>query len=108
MHTLLSKLLQKRNIDKTEDLLPEEKADFDRWDKILQRPDVSTNEIKTLCEFEIGEVESQLANLDNSHKKNERLAILLTVWRKIERLIEGNKAEREALEEYLQKLLDNE
>ena len=108
MHTLLTKLLEKRNIKTTKELEVEEKADFDRWDSILQRPDISKEDVEALCEFEIGEMEKELSNLSNTHRKNERLVILLTVWRKIQRLMEGNRAEREALEEYIQKLLDNE
>lgn len=106
MHILLSKLLHKRGIENIKDLSPEEKDWFDQKQSILSQPEeVKIEDFKKFCESQIGLIEEQWKNLDNSTQKNERLIILHSVYSTIIKAIISPKAERQALEEYLQKLL---
>lgn len=106
MHTLLQRLLQKRNVD-IKDLLPEEKQDFDRWESKLQGKDLSVPAIADYCRAQLVKIEAQWDNIDNSDKKNGRLILLHTVYGKIARMISTHEKEREELEKYLDNLIDN-
>lgn len=107
MHTLLQRLLQKRNVDPKE-LSLEEKHDFDRWESKLQGKDMNVGTIADYCKAQLVKIESEWDNLDNTNKKNERLILLHTVYGKIARMITSHDKEREELEKYLDDLIDNE
>ena len=105
MHILLSKLLQKRGIEK-DDLSTEEKEWFDEKQRILSQPDeISVEDFKKFCQTQIGVIEDQWRNLDNAALKNERLVIFHTVYSTILKVANGSKQERELLEDHLTQLL---
>ena len=107
MHTLLQRLLQKRNVDPKE-LSPEEKQDFDRWESKLQGKDMSVETIVGYCKAQLSSIEALWENLDNSREKNERLILLHTVYSKLIHMVEANEKEREQLEKYLDELIDTD
>lgn len=107
MHTLLQRLLQKRNVDPKE-LSLEEKQDFDRWESKLQGKDMNVGTIADYCKAQLVKIEAQWDNLDNTNKKNERLILLHTVYGKIARMITSHDKEREELEKYLDNLIDSD
>lgn len=107
MHTLLQQLLQKRNVNPKE-MSPEEKQTFDVWESKLQGESMSLDKLQDFCRAQIGAIESQWENMDNSEKKNERLIILHTVYHKILKAITADERERVELEKYLTELIDND
>jgi hypothetical protein len=107
MHTLLQRLLLKRNVDPKE-LSDEEKKDFDRWESKLQGKDMTVETIAGFCNAQIVKIEAEWESLDNTDKKNERLILLHTVYGKIARLITSHDREREELEKYLDNLIDSD
>lgn len=107
MHTLLQRLLEKRNVD-IKDLQGEEKNTFSKWESMLSGKEVTVEKIADFCKSQVMLIETQWDNLDNPDKKNERLILLHTVYQKIGRLISAEQREREQLEKYLTELIDND
>ena len=106
MHSLLSKLLQKRGIENIEDLSKEEKTWFDEKQRVLsQNDEISLEDFRKFCQTQIDLIEGQWKNLDNSKEKNERLIGLFTVYSTLKKIIAAPKGERELLEDYLTQLL---
>ena len=107
MHNLLSKLLTKRKV-KHEELSAEEKQDFDRWEKILSSGEITVKKIEDFCKNQIVSIGNQMRSVDNSTQKNERLVTLYSVYSAILGLLSGPETEKEALERYLNDLLQKE
>jgi len=105
MHNLLTKLLQKRRIKDITELSKEEKADVDKWQKILSEEEITVDKIVAFCKAQIKIIETNWKNLDNQSTKNERLIVLHTVYSTLIEVIGAPKIERETLEKYLNDLL---
>ena len=107
MHPLLSKLLTKRKV-KHEELSQEEKQDFDRWEQILSGGEITVKKIEDFCRNQLISIGKQFQSVDNSTQKNERLIVLHSVYSAIIGLLSGPESEKEALERYLNDLLQKE
>ena len=105
MHNLLEKLLTKRGIKNVNDLTPDEKDQFDSWQRILSEGEMSVEKIKEFCNLQIDTIKNQLKNMDNASQKNERLTVLFSVYDTLLTLINSPEAERITLEKYLNQLL---
>lgn len=105
MHSLLEKLLKKRNIDDSSKLSKEEAETFDRWNSILGQGGITVDKIQEFCKIQIDIIETQLDNIDNSLQKNERLVLLHSVYRNLFKVINSPATERDSLEKYLTNLL---
>jgi hypothetical protein len=105
MHSLLSKLLQKREIKHVDDLDKEEKGQFIKWQTILTGEQVTVDKIGLFIKAQIISIESQMKNLDNTPQKNERLILLFSVYKAIGEALKAPEKEREVLENYLRSLL---
>lgn len=103
MHQLLEKLLKKRNVE-VKDLTPEEKVDFDKWQRILTE-DVSVDSVSKFCRAQLDMIEMQMRDLNTSKEKLERLVVLFSVYSALNKLLNSPKAEREVLEKYLNSML---
>ena len=101
MNSLLQKILKKRGIEDVTKLTPEEAAIFDRWEKTLAVEEVTVEKIALFCMNQIGLIEAQMRNLDNTVEKNNRLVIAHSTYRALLGLIEGKNSEKESLEKYL-------
>ena len=105
MHNLLSRLLQKRKIKDFTELSEDERETFEGWKKILGKEDLEMKDISKFCVSQIDYIETQFKDLNASTQKRERLVLLHSVYSALRNLIEGPKAEREQLEEYLTSIL---
>lgn len=106
MSNILSRLLQKRGISNPEDLSIDEKNDFERWRRVLSDGEITIDKVTSFCDNQIGLIEGQWKDLSNTNQKNERLILLHTVYKAIKNVIVSPQAEREALEKYLQQMID--
>lgn|SRR3990167_9529004 len=106
MHSLLSKLLQKRNIKHVDELSNEEKDQFQRWQSVLTGERVTVDKVDLFIKGQIASIESQMKNLDNTPQKNERLILLFSVYKAISEALKAPEKEREVLEQYLTSLLN--
>jgi hypothetical protein len=107
MHALLEKLLLKRKITSVANLTPDEKEQYDRWESVLGEGEMTVDKMRDFCSSQIGVIKGQMKGLDNSQLKNERLIVYLNVYDTMLTLIDSPRAEREALEKYLNQLLTN-
>ena len=114
MNNLLTKFLTKYKITREtldpKPILPgmlSEKAQFEKWERILSEDVVSVENIESFCKDQINKIESQWNNFDSTSLKNERLVIAHTIYTAILKTIKAPKVEREALEVYLNSLIDS-
>lgn len=106
MHSLISRLFEKRKIVDLQSLSNEENETFRKWDAILSTEEVTPDSIKKFCLQQREFIERQWDNLDNSERKNERLILQHTMYSKLLSVIDAPQKEREQLESYLQSLID--
>lgn len=102
--SLLSKLLEKRGIEKEEDLSAEEKAVFDGYKRVLSGETVKVEDIKTFCESQIRVIESLC---DGKTPLTILQQACLHVYFNILKAIQAPEAEREALERHLTQLISS-
>lgn len=106
--SILAKLLQKRGIKNTDELKPEERADFDRWNRILSSEgEMTVEKIKSFCEGQKKLIEGQWRNFDNAPMKNERYVIAHSLYSMLLEAIDAPQKERENLERHLNQLLNS-
>src|SRR3990167_2238601 len=106
MHSLLDRIFAKRGIKDTTELAPDEKKDFDRWSKILSQGEITLDKVMEFCRAQVAAIEGQFKNTENAQQKNDRLIQQYNVYKAILACMDAPKAEREALEKYLQSLLE--
>lgn len=105
MSNILSKILGKRGIKDVSELAPEERGTFDEWKKILETENMGPEALLEFCTGQLGIIEAQFGDVNNSDEKVRRLVLLHSVYASIRNLINSPKAEREALITYLTGLL---
>ena len=102
--SILSRLLEKRGIDKEEDLSIEEKVVFDRYKAVLLGEIVTVDTLKEFCNTQIRLIEAKLAGPEE--KFDIYLKACLHVYLNLLKAIEAPEAERESLECYLNQLIN--
>lgn len=104
---LLGRLLRKRGIKSSDDLSGDERNKWDQWRRVLSQEDIVTIEqVKEYLTYQVNEIHKKLDNLDNSPLKNEKLVTILNVYLKLEKALAAPRVEREALEKYLNQLIN--
>lgn len=101
MNHFLAKVLNKRGVERIEDLSPEEKETFVKWESILSKEQFTTTDVKEFCEREISSIEKVW-------EKDGTKADLIpyhVVYKKICEIIVSPRADREQLEKYLTNLI---
>ncbi len=100
----LSQLLQKRGIEREEDLSPDEKAVFDRYKAVLNGETVTVDKIREFCDSQIKLIQAKFA--DSAPNGNDLyLKACLHVYLNILKAIDTPEMEREALERHLTSLI---
>ncbi len=100
----LSQLLQKRGIEREEDLSPDEKAVFDRYKAVLNGETVTVDKIREFCDSQIKLIQAKFA--DSAPNSNDLyLKACLHVYLNILKAIDTPEMEREALERHLTSLI---
>lgn len=103
---LLSKLLEKRGIDKVEDLAPEERAVYEKWRVVLTGETVSVESIKEFCKSQIRLIEDKIAS-QQTLDSQMYLAPCLHVYLNLLKAIEAPEAERANIERHLTQLINS-
>lgn len=99
----LTKLLEKRGIDRIEDLQPEERETFTKWKLVLSGETVTVESLKEFCQSQLRIIESKcdgVTPLTNLQQASMHVYINLL------KAIEAPEAERESLEKYLTQLVN--
>jgi len=102
--SLLSKLLAKYNVKSEEELSPEEQATYKRYKIILAKGDVTVDAIKEFCDQQIDIIHSCF---DGRTPLSPVQQASLHVYLNIKKAIDGPRAEREAVERYLQQIIQS-
>lgn len=107
MKGILAKLLQKRGIEAVDQLTPEEKQDFETWDKILSKEELTLEDVKQFCNSQLEVIKGKWSNLDTDTDRKKDLIPYFVVYSTLLQVIDSPKLARESLEISLQQLLNN-
>lgn len=97
--SILSKWLDKRGIQKEEDLTPEEKVVFDRYKRVLTGEVVTIATLKAFCQNQLDIV---LTACDGKNILTPIQQASIHIYRNLLKAIEAPEAERESLERMLE------
>ena len=100
MHNLLTKLLQKKNLN-VEMLDKEEKETFENWDRVLSKKELTIEDIKKFLENQIGIIEQKWKDYNLTDKRKAELIPYHTVYKTLLAAISSPTNERSAMEQYL-------
>lgn len=100
----LTKLLEKRGIDRIEDLQPDERAQFDKWRLVLSGESVTIDSVKEFCASQIKVIENKC---DGVTPLTTLQQASLHVYSNILKAIEAPEAERESLERHLTQIVNS-
>jgi hypothetical protein len=97
--SILDKYLSKKGIAKIDDLTPEEKEVFTRYERILKGENITVEMIKAFCQSQVKLIEGKIA--DGLNRPTDIQLASLHVYLNVLKAIEAPEAERESLERYL-------
>lgn len=103
MHTLLEKLFQKRGIEDVNQLDKEEKQVFEEWNLVLNKEELSTEDIKKFLQAQIEAIEGKWADITSLNKAD--LIPYHTCYKLLLGAISSPRSAREAMEKQLINLL---
>lgn len=114
MNPILEKYLKKIGIDGADKLdkkplgpgLPSERDDFIKWQKILTAKDITMEDLVDFMEGRLKNALKEIANPDNSSKKDAKLKAEITIYNALSGLIKSPKVAKEQLEKYLEQLIN--
>jgi len=102
---ILSKLLQKRGIKDVTELNKEERIEFDNWQNVLDKEEVTIENITDFCVGAMNAIEVQFGDMDIPNDKMAKLTLQHSIYKKLKDMINAPRVERESLVEYLTNLL---
>lgn len=94
--------------DPAKELSPDEKVTLENWRRILTEGEITVDRIKEFCGYQIGVIEAQFRDPTKSDREKANLTLVHSVYSAILMIIVSPKAEREALEKYLNTLINSE
>lgn len=100
----LTKLLEKRGIDKIEDLQPEEQATYNKWKLVLSGDSVTIDSLKEFCLSQIRIIESKCDGITGLTVMQQAC---IHVYINLLKAIEAPEAERNSLEKYLVQIVNS-
>jgi len=107
MHQLIEKLFQKRGINDVNDLSEEEKRNFDEWQGVLAKEQLTPNDIKEFLSRQIGVIESKWQDLTMENAKKAELIPYHTVYTLLLRVIDSPLESKRQIEQLLESLINN-
>lgn len=106
MHSLLTRLLNKRGIRDPQELSEEERKTFDQWRMVLSKDELSVSDIREFCSYQIGLIEMKWRDNSIENSKKAELIPYHTVYKMILTAIDGPKIAREQVENQLNQLIN--
>lgn len=101
---ILQKLLNKRGINKIEDLSSEEQLTYRNWERTLTGETVTIESLKEFCNSQIRLIENKFASKGENGDDNY-LKACLHVYLNLKKAMEAPEAERASLEQHLTQLI---
>jgi len=106
MNSLIERLLKKRGIKNPTELKAEEKQTFDNWQYILNKEQLTTDDVVAFIKTQIGIIESKWKDLDVPTSKKADLIPYHVVYKTLLAAIESPNNAKKALEIQLNQLLE--
>lgn len=108
--SILSKLLQKRGIEKIDDLDEVEKKTYQEWHRVLSKEKLTIEDIEEFCQNQVNGIELKWKELDwvESREQQIRSITAHTIYKTLLGVIKSPQVEREQLEKYLEDLIKHE
>lgn len=104
MHGILQTLLRKRGIETVNELDKEEKNQYDEWEKILSKEELTLEDVKKFCQSQVEIIEGKWKDLNIENSKKAEWIAPHTVYRTLLTAIESPRSARESLEKELLRL----
>ena len=105
MFPRLKEYLEKRGVKEIQELSEDEKATFDKWNKILNTKEIEIKDLEQLLSELREKAIVEIADPDNSPKKDAKEKAMITICDSLLSLIKSPKEEKEQLEKHLDSLL---
>lgn len=83
----------------------EEKTQFDEWNRVLSKEQLTLEEVKEYCQSQTALIEAKWSDYDIPQEKKNELMPYYTVYKSIHKVIGAPKMAREALEKHLNQLI---
>lgn len=104
--TLITKLFEKKGIKTIADLKPDERAEYDRWQVIMDGAEITVQKIKAFCKAQVTILQEQFSSPENSDKKDAYLKASLHIYTTLLKVIEAPEKEKADLERHLVGLIN--
>lgn len=105
MKDILYRLLNKRGL-KVDELDKEEKAQFENWNAILSKEELTLEDVKQFCQTQCEIIKGKWSNYDLENAKKAELIPYFTVYSTLLQVIQSPKVARENLEKHLLQLIN--
>lgn len=102
---ILEKFLKSRGIKSPEELSRDERKDFDNWQAIISKPELTTKDIQNFCLTQVSLIENKWKSYDTDTEKKAQLIPYHTVYRTLLQIIDSPQQERSNLEATLNQLI---
>lgn len=106
MHSLLTRLFQKRKIEKFNDLDEVEKKTFKDWEAVLSKEELTLTDVKNFCQHQVNTIEGMWKDYNTTQVKKAELIPYHTVYQTLLKAIDSPKEARSALEKNLLQILN--
>jgi len=107
MHSLIDRVLNRRGIKGVEDLRGEERKQYDVWNAVLNKPDITIDDLKRLLPKEIERAKAELVKYDNSSQRDLYFKAVLRNLEMLTLLITIPEKQRQELSAQLEQMLQN-
>lgn len=106
MKGILQKLLAHRGIESFDKLDDEEKQTFRNWDRTLSKEELTLEDFKFFLKSQLTIIETKWRDYNTGRAQKEELVPYYTTYKSLLDAIGAPQQEREALEAYLVRQLD--
>ncbi len=102
---ILSRLFAKRGIKDVNDLDPEERETYKRYEIVLSKRELTIADIRVFLQNQVNVIESKWSDFETPNAKKAELIPYHTVYRTILQALDAPEIERQNLERYLVEVL---
>ena len=105
MNSILAKLFAKRGIKNVNELDKEEREQFETWNAILSKDELTIEDVKKFCETQCEIIEGKWKDYEIPQAKKAEWITAHTIYKTLLQAINSPKQGREQLEKYLNDLI---
>jgi len=104
MHKSLDNLLIKRGISNLDELNDEERKQFDVWNTVLTKKELTVTDIKEFCKTQCDVIQNKWADYNVDQAKKAELLPYFTVYQALLAALSSQRVAREALANQINEL----